>query len=394
MDTIEKVELTAFQFDVENLSLGAHASMGVSNYVYEKGGKLPVTRYVVKIAASSGVCGEYMVNWGATPATFAQMGMAAPHVVGRNPEAREEIYDDLKRDLRAYDRMGIGPLDIALWDLAGKKYGTSVSALLGGSRTNIPAYASTHHGQEGGGGLDCPEAYADFAVRCREQGIGGFKIHGWHNGNVGREIEAALAVREAVGDEMDLMNDPACQLRTWSDALKLGRALDEADYFWYEDPYRDGGASVEGHRRLRDKLATPLMLTEYVRGVESTANFVLSGATDLVHIDPEYDGGITGARKIAHFCEALGLDVQCHACGPAQRALISSLRNTHYYEMALVGPKMPNLVAPAYRCGYSDQLELVGADGCVPVPQGPGLGVELDWNFINAHKTSEKVFSA
>ncbi len=394
MDKIDKVELIAFEFTVDNLSLGNHASIGVSNYVYEKGGKLPVTRYVVKISASSGVFGEYMVNWGATPATYAQMAMAAPHLLGCNPEAREEIYDDLKRDLRAYDRMGIGPLDIALWDLAGRKYKTPVSALLGGYRTRIPSYASTHHGQESGGGLDSPDAYADFAVQCREQGIGGLKIHGWHNGDVRREIEAALAVRSAVGDEMDLMNDPACQLRTWGDALKLGRALDEANYFWYEDPYRDGGAAVEGHKRLKEKLATPLMLTEYVRGVESTANFVLCGATDMVHLDPEYDGGITGARKIAHFCEALGLDVQCHACGPAQRALISSLRNTHYYEMALVGPKMPNLVAPAYKCGYSDQLELVDADGCVPVPQGPGLGVELDWDYISAHKTGEMIFNA
>ncbi len=324
MEKIVRIELVAYGFSVENLSLGNHAAIGVSNYIYEKGGRLPVTRYVVKILSSSGTCGEYALNWGSTPATFAQMIMAAPHLLGRDPNTREEIYDDLKRDLRAYDRMGTGPLDIALWDWAGKKYGTSVSALLGGYRRRIPAYASTHHGQENGGGLDDPGAFAEFAVQCREQGIGGFKLHGWHNGDVKREIAAALAVRATVGSDMDLMNDPACQLRTWGDALKLGRALDEAGYFWYEDPYRDGGAAVTGHKRLREKLSTPLMLTEHVRGVEATANFILAGATDLVHIDPEYDGGITGARKIAHFCEALGLDVQCHACGPAQRALISS----------------------------------------------------------------------
>jgi len=366
--------------------------MGVSNYEYKKGASLRVMRLALKIITGEGLTGEYGVNWGSTNATFGQICMLAPHLIGRDPEAREEIYDDLKRELRAYDRMGLGPLDIALWDLAGKKYGTSVSKLLGGFRRKIPAYASTHHGQEDGGGLQSPQAFADFTLHCRDLGYRALKIHGWHNGDVRREIDAALAVRTAVGPDMDLMNDPGCQLRTWSDALRLGRALDEAEYLWYEDPYRDASAAAHGHKLLREKLKTPLMLTEYVRGVESTANFVLAGATDMVHIDPEYDGGITGARKIAHFCEAIGLDVQCHACGPAQRHLISSLRNTLYYEMALVGPDMPNLVAPIYTNDYRDDLDAIDAQGCVAIPEGPGLGVTLDWDYISAHQVETRVF--
>jgi len=394
MDAISRVELTSYAFQVADLGLGAHGAMGVSNYEYQKGASLTVKRLALRVVTRDGIVGEYGVNWGSTDATFGQICMLAPHLVGRDPESREQIYDDLKRELRAYDRMGQGPLDIALWDLAGKKYGTSVSRLLGGYRTSIPAYASTHHGQESGGGLQSPQAFADFAMECRERGIRAFKIHGWHNGDIRREIENALAVRKAVGDEMDLMNDPGCELRTWSDALKLGYALDEANYLWYEDPYRDASAAAHGHKLLREKLKTPLMLTEYVRGVENTANFVLAGATDMIHIDPEYDGGITGARKIAHFCEAIGLDVQCHACGPAQRHLISSLRNTLYYEMALVGPGMPNLVAPVYADEYRDELDAIDGDGCVSVPDGPGLGVTLDWDYIEAHKVEQRVFTA
>ncbi len=391
-DTISRIELTAYAFNIPDLGLGEHGAMGVSNYEYNKGASLRVLRLALKIITGEGVTGEYGVNWGSTDATFGQICMLAPHLIGRDPEAREEIYDDMKRELRAYDRMGLGPLDIALWDLAGKKYGTSVSKLLGGFRQKIPAYASTHHGQEDGGGLQSPQAFADFTLRCRDLGYRALKIHGWHNGDVRREIDAALTVRAAVGADMDLMNDPGCQLRTWSDALRLGRALDEAEYLWYEDPYRDASAAAHGHKLLREKLKTPLMLTEYVRGVESTANFVLAGATDMVHIDPEYDGGITGARKIAHFCEAIGLDVQCHACGPAQRHLISSLRNTLYYEMALVGPDMPNLVAPVYTNDYRDDLDAVDAQGSVFVPEGPGLGVTLDWDYIAAHQVETRVF--
>jgi L-alanine-DL-glutamate epimerase-like enolase superfamily enzyme len=176
------------------------------------------------------------------------------------------------------------------------------------------------------------------------------------------------------------------------DALYVGRACDEAGYFWYEDPYRDAAVSAFGHKRLREKLKTPLLITEHVRGLEQKGSFVVMGGCDMIHADPEYDMGITGAIKIAHLCEALGLDVQMHACGPAHRHCIAALRNTHFYELALVGPDMPNAVPPVYACGYGDLLEDVGDDGCFPVPDGPGLGVTYDWDFIEKNRTSHDVF--
>ena len=82
-----------------------------------------------------------------------------------------------------------------------------------------------------------------------------------------------------------------------------------------------------------------------------------------------------------------------HACGPAHRAVIAALRNTHFYEMALMGPGMANLVPPVYTCGYSDQPQDLGADGCVPVPDGPGLGVTYDWDYIEHNRTALMVFA-
>ena len=76
--------------------------------------------------------GAYVTHWVGTQASLGQSLMLAPHLIGRDPEEREVIYDDLKRELRAYDHMGHGPIDIALWDLAGKKYGAPVARLLGG----------------------------------------------------------------------------------------------------------------------------------------------------------------------------------------------------------------------------------------------------------------------
>jgi L-alanine-DL-glutamate epimerase-like enolase superfamily enzyme len=393
MSRIDRVEITPFAYEVEGLGLPAHGATGVGNMQRVPGGRLRMMRYAVRISTDDGLEGAYVTHWVGTQAALGQSLMLAPHLLGRDPEAREQIYDDLKRELRAYDHMGHGPLDIALWDLAGRKYGVPVARLLGGFRTRLPTYASTYHGQDAPGGLDSVAAFADFAEHCRKLGYVGFKIHGWHDGDVRRETANLLGVRARVGDGMRLMIDPACELRTFMDALAVGRACDEAGCFWYEDPYRDASVSAFGHARLREKLRTPLLVTEHVRGLEQKAAFVLAGGCDMIHADPEYDLGITGAMKIAHMCEALGLDVQLHASGPAHRHCMAAIRNTHMYEQALVGPDMPNAMPPVYGCGYSDLLEDIGPDGCFPVPDGPGLGVTYDWEQIAQRRLDQHVFT-
>jgi len=392
MTQIARVDLTRFGFEVEGLGLPAHGAAGVGNLIAVKGGRLAAQRWAVRIETDDGARGEYVTHWVGTPGSFAQAAMLAPHLIGRDPDRREEIWQDLRREVRAYDHMGHGPIDIALWDLQAKRLGTSVVALLGAFRTRLPAYASTYHGQDEPGGLDSPEAFANYAVACKEKGFAGFKIHGWHGGDARREARNLLGVRAAVGDDWPLMIDPASQLRTWLDALYVGQACDEANYLWYEDPYRDTGGAVEGHKRLRERLKTPLLVCEHVRGLEAKAAFLLAGGGDIIHADPEYDMGITGALKIAHFCQALGLDVQYHACGPAHRVVMAATPNTRLYELALVGPDMPNCVPPVYTDGYSDQPDAVGADGCVPVPDGPGLGVAYDWDFIDRNRTETLTF--
>ena len=90
--------------------------------------------------------------------------------------------------------------------------------------------------------------------------------------------------------------------------------------------------------------------------------------------------------KIAHLAEAFGVDVEIHGCGPAHRACMSAIPNTNYYEVGLVGPKVRNYMSPPiYANGYSDQLDGVDKDGSYPVPTGPGLGVDHDWDFITGH---------
>jgi L-alanine-DL-glutamate epimerase-like enolase superfamily enzyme len=391
MTKITSVSLTEFSFNVDNIGLET-AAAGVGNMAYVKGSKFTPKRWAVRIKNDEGAEGGYVTNWVGTPSSFGQACMLTPLLLGRDPELREDIYDVLKWEIRAYDHMGHGALDIAIWDLVGRMHNLSIKSMLGGYRDRLPTYASTYGGQESKGGLNTAKDYADYAEHCKKIGFHGFKIHGWKTGDVNREAKNLRGVRERVGDDYPLMIDPACMLRTWMDALTLGKVADEVNCLWYEDPYRDLSVSTFGHQRLREKLKTPLLISEHVRGLEQKASFLINGGCDMIHADPEYDMGITGVMKIAHFCEALGLDLQLHAVGPAHRLCISAMRNTLMYELALVGPDMPNMVPPVYTCGYSDQTEDMPADGYVPVPDGPGLGVSYDWEYIDAHQTQHFTF--
>ncbi|MGI9522417.1 MAG: enolase C-terminal domain-like protein [Hyphomicrobiaceae bacterium] len=392
MSKISEVEIVEFKFKATNLGMSSDNPGAVYNLGYKPGSTIDLTKYAVRICSNDGAEGTYVVQWGGTPASMAQTIQLAGNLIGRNPDTREEIWTDLRRELRQHDGMGIGPIDIALWDLAGKRLGASISQLLGGYRSRLKTYASTYHGDRDGG-LDCSRAFVDFAEQCYGLGYRAFKIHGWHDGDRKEEAENVLSVAGAVGDRMTLMLDPANQLRTFADALYVGRACDEGGYFWYEDPLRDCGVSAFAHRRLREALTTPILQTEYLRGFETKADFLLAGGTDMLRADPEYDLGITGTMKIAHVAEAFGVDVEIHACGPAHRHCMAAIRNTNFYELALVGPNTPNAVPPVYACDYSDQLDSIDQDGTVPVPGGPGLGVVYDWAYIRKNQTAAQTFS-
>ncbi|WP_435156374.1 mandelate racemase family protein [Haladaptatus sp. DFWS20] len=380
---ITKIESTEFKYPLEDVGTDKHGF----NLVYEPGATTDRKLFAIKVHTDTGITGEYV---GGNSPGAAQYNTVADYLIGKNPLKREKHWSEVKRALRKYDRMGIGPIDIALWDFAGKYHDAPIHELLGTYRERIPSYASTYHGDENGG-LDSPAAFADFAEECRERGFPGYKIHGWGGGDTARdldrEIAAVHAVGERVGDEMDLMHDPACELETFGDALKLGRALDEESFFWYEDPFRDGGISQHAHRKLRQSLDTPILQTEHVRGLEMATDFVANEATDFVRADPEYDGGITGAMKRARVAEGFGLDVEFHAPGPAQRHCIAATRNSNYYELALVHPKCQNTQPPVYEGGYSDMIDAIDSDGTVPVPEEPGLGVDYDWDYIESNTT-------
>jgi L-alanine-DL-glutamate epimerase-like enolase superfamily enzyme len=273
---ISRIDLRLFSYPMDGVGPGGIDLPGA------KGSR---ARLAVRIETKDGAVGAYV---GGQANSLAQAATCAKAVIGKDCFAREQAYEDIRRHLRKEDRMGAGVIDCALWDLAGQRLGVSVAQLLGGARRSVKAYASTWFGGDGGG-LATPEAYADFAEECYAMGYRAFKMHGWSDGGIEKDIGAVLALGKRVGGRMALMHDSACSFKTFADALAVGRACDEAGFYWYEDPYSDGGLSAHAHRRLRELIKTPILLGEHVRGLESLATLVLADGTDFVRADPDED---------------------------------------------------------------------------------------------------------
>ena len=378
---ITGVELTEYTYTLQDFGKDYNGF----NLVYQAGSSITGKGTVLQVHTDAGITGEYITG----AVQIATLPMFVDYLLGRPALERERIYQDVKRALRQQARVGLASVDVALWDIAGKYYDAPIYELLGGHVRPLKCYASTTHGDQNGG-LDSPQAYADYAERCLERGYPAFKIHGWGGSRVDLEIATIHAVGQRVGHRMDLMLDPACELETFADAVKVGRACDDERFYWIEDPYKDGGISQFAHRKLRQLIRTPLLQTEHVRTLEPHVDFALADATDLLRGDVGYDG-ITGVMKLAHAAEGLGLDIEMHGPGPAQRHVMTSIRNTNYYEMGLLHPCNAGTNVPVYT-DYADGFDAVDGNGCVYVPQKAGLGVTLDWDYIQNHTTDHRLY--
>ena len=381
---ITRITVTRFAFEIEDL--GREEQLGF-DLVYRPGSRIDQGGSILRIETDAGVTGEVPGGIDARDAHY---------LLGRNPLERDVIWHDLKRSQRGRMNAPNGAIDVALWDIAGKLYDAPIHELLGGGgqgRMKLPCYASTYHGDENGG-LTRPEDYGAFALQCKEElGYRAFKIHGWIGGPIEREVDAVLAIREAVGNGMALMLDPAGAFQTFDDVLRVGRACDEAKYFWYEDAFRGGGFSQYAHAKLREFIKTPLLMGEHIRGLEPKADLITARATDYMRANASTDGGITGVMKLAALAEAHGIDVELHGGSLAHRHCMAAIRNSNWYELGLIHPKVKNNKPPLYGDPkWIDLLESVDEHGCLDVPTGPGLGVPLDWDWITTHKTGEVVF--
>jgi L-alanine-DL-glutamate epimerase-like enolase superfamily enzyme len=284
---------------------------------------------------------------------------------GEDPLLKERLWRkvwdvDRAEEIPIY---ALGLIDTALWDLTGKVAGLPLYQLLGGTSDRIPAYAST---------ATWPSLrdYLRRADECIALGYRAIKVHAW--GDADEDAGLARALRGHVGDDVALMYDGSARFR-YEEALRLGRALEDAGFLWYEEPMSE--FSTWQYQRLCRDLDIPLLVPETADGAHhNAADFVARGATDILRTSAEYKGGITGAMRIAHLADAFGMYAEVHGDGLPNVHLCCAIPNTRYYEAFVVeDPVAEN----------QEQGELgIDAEGYVHTPERPGIGWTVDADEI------------
>jgi len=329
---------------------------------------------LVTISTDDGVEGHSFLGSSSRGASYDAASLIRflkPLLIGQNPFDREGLYQQMWARSRNTTLRCIGAVDVALWDLAGKVAGLPIHRMLGSFRESIAAYASSEV-------LPSKEAYAEEAVRIREAGFHAYKIHPpavWQ-----QDIEICRHVRKAVGQSYRLMLDS-----TWSynyvEALRVGRALEELDYYWYEDPL--DADDITNYVKLRQKLDIPILATEYTPGgLQAFAPWITLQATDFLRGDVAVKGGITALVKIAHLAEAFHMNLEVHHGGNslnnvANLHVILAIPNTEYFEVLL-----PDATQ---KYGLVQDIT-VARDGTVKPPDGVGLGANIDSDLIARKK--------
>lgn len=322
---------------------------------------------LLRILAEDGIEGHCMA-WLVGP---GQIDDALPRLrrvlIGRDPHDVEAISYELTDKLVSPSSIA-STVDIALWDLLGKIHQVPVYKLLGAARHRVRAYAST---------VWYPEVndYVELALQCRAEGFTAYKLHAF--GVPDKDIEVCRAVRDAVGDTMDLMLDPV-NAYDRAGALKVGRVLDELNFFWFEAPIPD--SDLIGLAELSRALDVPVAGAESVTGgLRYLPPYLVSGAVDSVRGIGDFVGGISAMRKAAALCEAFGVNYESHSYGSThiQAAHFNVMLATHNCD--LVELPVPTGILDQ----GMQQAMRVNADGYVDAPTLPGLGYRIDEDEID-----------
>ena len=298
------------------------------------------------------------------------------HLIGRDALAHERLWHDLLmlERLKWPPKKLRGAIDVALWDIAGKRCGLPVWRLLGACRDKVPTYRTQESafGPEG----KSMDHFLEFALQSKEMGYLGSKDHCY--GGPKFMIELAGRLRDAVGPDFHLMHD-AVGYYDHKEAVRVGRALAEHDYTWFEEPLRDH--DFLGLVQLRRTLEIPVVAGEYFpHHLHSYAQMLALGAADGIkpHIEM---GGITEMFKLAQLSYTFGVDMHVGAGLPMWG--FSSLHVSGAIENAALLEVVPfeHMAPPALK----NPLKLSG--GYIEMPEGPGLGVDLDMGIIESETT-------
>ena len=330
---------------------------------------------------------EGITGWGSAFTNDAlvqgALGVLRPLYEGENPLEPERVSEKLHAHTFWMGRGGsithaISGIDIAMWDILGKATGQPSGRLLGGRyRERVQPYASL---------LMCePQQLSEQLVAIRAQGFRAFKI-GW--GPFGRKsatLDEAIvrAARDAVGPDSLLMVDAGASDAFWPQgykwAVRAASMLAEYNVRWFEEPLPPD--NLDDYVLLRNGSAVPVAGGEVLTRRQSFVPWLRQRALDIVQPDATKVGGLSEARRIAWMAEDYGVQYIPHGWNTAlglavDLQLASALPRTELVEYLTGSPFIDDLVETPWT---------LDAEGMLRVPDGPGLGISLNFDAIERH---------
>ncbi|MAS80882.1 MAG: hypothetical protein CMA28_04645 [Euryarchaeota archaeon] len=328
------------------------------------GGKIKYS--LIRVLTDADIEGNYIV-WSemssGRPNSLADvLACFKPHLLGEDPLDREKIWQKLGAFWYGMKGPALAAIDICLWDIAGKVANLPIYKLIGAYREKVRAYASGNVPKN-------TDDIVRIGKELKKKGYTASKMHPV-------PIEACAALREAVGNDMDLIYD-AVFAHSREEALKVGRELDRLNYRWYEAPLPAN--DIEGYIHLRNKLDTPITVelmntTEYLE-------YIRRGAVDYLRTLSGMRGGITEMIKAASLCEYYGMNWEPHTYGgtlyqAANLHVILARKNTSFFELPIQDGE-----EGWFDVGTVDVIR-IDDEGFVHGPTKPGLGYDIDWDQV------------
>lgn len=340
---------------------------------------------LVRVDTDEGIVGWGECHHGRCPGAIARLidttisdlvlGMDALDVVA--VWARVHRMQLASHGMGAAACMALSGLDIALWDIRGKAAGWPLYRLLGGASRPIPAYA--------GGislGWQPPEELAEEALGYVEQGWRALKLR--VGDTPAKDIERVRAVRKAVGEEIEILVDANTGYRP-SDVRRVAPVYNECNVAWLEEPFPP--AERRAYKDAAGLGGPPLAAGENHFTRSDFVALIEDCAVQFVQPDLSKTGGVTETMRIAALTSAWSLSLNPHtsATGINMAAtihLLAAVDNAGYFEgdVAQKNPLRDSVGGTPY---------LLDENGCVAPQERPGVGLEIDEDFIAAHPLIE-----
>jgi D-galactarolactone cycloisomerase len=294
----------------------------------------------------------------------------APWFLGKDATDINALHREAAQAFHIFGRNGPvvyahSAIDIALWDIAGKRAGLPLCDLLGGARRKeVRAYSSLMR-------YATPATVGKICAQMVERGFAHIKLHE-------HSVDAVRAAREAVGPDIAIMNDTNCP---WSvpQAMAMERAYRAYGLAWLEEPVWPP-EDHDGLARVRKAGGTRIAAGENAAGLHDFVDMFQKGSIDIAQPSVTKIGGITEMRKIIAAAEAHSVELVPHCAyfGPGNLASI------HITASLSTDTLLENIYANLEASPYGDSM--VAKDGKVRVPTGPGLGVEPDMAVVERYR--------